>query len=87
MAVGASLVGIIIGLVAAEMQQDAILGYVVAIALLINMVIATVIGASIPLILKFVGLDPALGSSILVAAITDIMGFFIFLGLAAQTLK
>jgi magnesium transporter len=54
--------------------------------MLANFIIATVSGFSVPLILKKLGVDPALASSIFVTACTDTLGFFIFLGLATMFL-
>jgi magnesium transporter len=59
------------------------LGLVMAAALGLNMVIGAVAGASIPLLLKEMGRDPAQASSIFLTTLTDSAGFFIFLGLAA----
>ena len=64
-------------------QSDPLLvAIVVAIAALANLVIATVAGAGIPLILRRLGLDPALASSIFVTLITDVVGFGGFLVVA-----
>ena len=62
------------------------LGLVVGIALLGNLVVAGLVGAFIPLTLKAAGRDPALASSVLVTAVTDSVGFLIFLSLAAYFL-
>ncbi len=62
------------------------LGFVAGGAMLANFIIATVSGFAVPLILKKLGVDPALASSIFVTACTDTLGFFIFLGLATMFL-
>jgi len=62
------------------------LGIVVGIAILANLVVAGLVGALIPLTLKAFGRDPALASSVLVTAVTDSVGFLIFLSLAAYFL-
>ncbi|NLC27484.1 MAG: magnesium transporter [Campylobacteraceae bacterium] len=62
------------------------LGFIIAGAMIINFFCAGFFGAFIPLTLKRVGFDPAVGSSILLTAITDMMGFFSFLGLASWVL-
>jgi magnesium transporter len=49
---------------------------------MLNMVLAAVMGVFIPLALDKLGRDPALGSSVMITAVTDSGGFFIFLGLA-----
>ncbi|RME92625.1 MAG: magnesium transporter [Candidatus Hydrogenedentota bacterium] len=79
---GAMIIGSIAGVIAWQMNQNPHLGTVLFVAMIANMVFATLVGAGIPLVLKLLKLDPALGSSILVAASTDLAGFFIFLGLA-----
>lgn len=83
---GALLIGALIGAATHFLFQDYTLGLVVGLALLLNMVFATIMGAAIPLLLRLFNLDPALGSSILVAGSTDMMGFFIFLWLASEIL-
>jgi len=59
------------------------LAYVIAAAILINLVIAAVSGATIPLILKRLGADPALSGTVVLTTVTDVVGFLSFLGLAA----
>jgi magnesium transporter len=84
---GISLVnGVLLGLVAAVfaylLYANLALSAVIAAAMLINLIIAAVVGLAVPLTLDRLGRDPALGSSVLLTATTDSMGFFIFLGLA-----
>ena len=62
------------------------LGYVIAAAMVINMVVAGLAGTAIPVILDRVGIDPALASGAFVTTVTDVVGFFCFLGLAAAVL-
>ena len=62
------------------------LGYVIAAAMVVNMVIAGLAGTMIPVILDRVGIDPALASGAFVTTVTDVVGFFAFLGLAAMVL-
>jgi magnesium transporter len=61
-------------------------GLVIGLACLANLVIATLSGAAIPLVLRRLGLDPALASSILLTMITDVVGFGGFLLVAAAFL-
>ena len=58
------------------------LGFVVMLAMWGNIVVAGVAGASIPLVLEKLGLDPAVASSVFVTAFTDMFGYFLILGLA-----
>jgi magnesium transporter len=81
---GSLIIGIAVGAVSFFFFDNIILGAVVSSALLLNMVFGTIMGAGIPLFLKLLKLDPAYGSSILLQGSTDIMGFFIFLGLSAE---
>ncbi|MGX0975556.1 magnesium transporter [Roseovarius sp. MBR-51] len=58
------------------------LGYVIAAAMVINLVVAGLAGAAIPVVMDRLGFDPALGSGTFVTTVTDVVGFFAFLGLA-----
>ena len=73
---------IIVGLVAALWFGEQGLGIVIALAMLFNLFVAGFFGASIPLLLQRWKIDPALGASILLTTVTDVVGFFVFLGLA-----
>ena len=58
------------------------LGVVIALAMIINMVSAALAGIFVPLVLDRFGADPAIASSVFVTTVTDVVGFFAFLGLA-----
>ena len=73
---------IIVGLVAALWFGESGLGIVIALAMLFNLFVAGFFGAAIPLLLQRWKIDPALGASILLTTVTDVVGFFVFLGLA-----
>jgi len=77
------VIGVIVGVGVGFWQSNPYLGFVLGLALLGNMIVASIIGTLAPLILEFAGQDPALASSVLVTAITDIIGFLIFLSLAS----
>jgi magnesium transporter len=62
------------------------LGYVIAAAMVVNLVVAGLAGIVVPVALDRVGVDPALASGAFVTTVTDIVGFFAFLGLAAVIL-
>jgi magnesium transporter len=51
-----------------------------------NLIIAGVAGSGIPLVLKRVGIDPAIASSIIITTFTDVFGFLLLLGLASRLL-
>ncbi|QLF70557.1 magnesium transporter [Peteryoungia desertarenae] len=74
--------GILIGLVAGLWFQDVNIGGIIATAMLINMFAAAVAGILIPILLDRLGADPAVSSAVFVTTVTDITGFFAFLGLA-----
>ena len=63
--------------------QQPLLAGVIGTAMIVNLIVAGLFGISIPLILEALGIDPALASSVFLTTITDIVGFFAFLGLAA----
>lgn len=74
---------IIMGVIAALWFGSNMLGIVIAAAMVINLVFAGLFGAGIPILLNRIGSDPALSSTVLLTTITDIVGFFGFLGLAS----
>ena len=83
----ASLIGLLlIAGVIALWQWDFMLGGVLAFAMFMNLVVAGVAGASIPIILKKMNIDPAIASSVFVTTITDVIGFVSFLGVSAYFL-
>ncbi len=81
------LIGAVAGLIAYILGSDVMLGVLIFLAMTANLFIAGLGGATVPLILRRLNLDPALSSSIFVTAFTDIGGFFTFLGLAAVFIK
>jgi magnesium transporter len=74
--------GGVVGLFAFFIYHDWRLGVVMTGAMLLNLLLAAVMGVSIPIVMQKLGRDPAVGSSVMITAITDSGGFFIFLGLA-----
>ena len=77
------LIGLVTGLIALIWQGSPTLGIVIGLAMIINLVVAGLAGAMIPIGLKTLGFDPAQSSMIILTTITDVVGFFAFLGLAA----
>lgn len=75
-------IGVLGGLLAYLWRGNAYLGLVLFLAMTITMTIAGLIGALVPLTLKALRQDPALGSGVIVTTFTDIFGFFSFLGIA-----
>jgi magnesium transporter len=85
-ALNGTLWGLVMGLVTLLLYGSPALAGVMAIAMLLNMLVAASAGVLCPLVLERIGRDPVMGSSILLTAITDSMGFLIFLGLATAFL-
>lgn len=80
------LFAIIIGIIAALWFDTRMLGVVIALSMLINLFFAGLFGASVPLLLKRMDVDPAIGSTVILTTITDVVGFFSFLALATYIL-
>ena len=72
----------VLGLVAYALYHNYQLSLVMTAAMTLNLLLAAVMGVVIPIIMTRLGRDPAAGSSVLITAMTDSGGFFIFLGLA-----
>jgi magnesium transporter len=75
--------GGVIGIVAWLLYRNAALGLVMTAAMTLNLLLAALMGVLIPMTLLKLGRDPAMGASVLITALTDSGGFFIFLGLAS----
>jgi len=76
------MIGVIVGLGVGYWQSHPFLGLVLGLALLGNILVASLVGTLAPIVLQAIGQDPALASSVLVTAMTDSLGFLIFLSLA-----
>ncbi|MCI5060542.1 MAG: magnesium transporter [Alphaproteobacteria bacterium] len=74
---------LIIGVIATLWFTSPMLGIVIGVAMIINLIVAGLCGAGIPIFLDKMGSDPALSSTVLLTTVTDIVGFFGFLGLAS----
>ena len=74
--------GGVLGLIAFALYKNYKLGLVMMSAMTLNLLLAAVMGVMIPFVMTKFGRDPAVGSSVLITAMTDSGGFFIFLGLA-----
>lgn len=77
-----AVVAILVGIVAATWFSNPELGGVIAAALLFNVLCAGFFGAALPMLLDRIGVDPAVASSVFLTTLTDVIGFFAFLGLA-----
>jgi len=77
--VWATIIGLITNLWFGDMQ----LGLIIGAAIIVNLITGALAGAVVPLLLKKIGADPALGGGVVLTTVTDVIGFFTFLGLAA----
>jgi len=77
---------VVMGVVAALWFNIDMLGVVIALSMVINLLMAGLFGAAIPLFLKRVDVDPAIGSTVILTTVTDVVGFFSFLALATYIL-
>ena len=81
------LLGTVVGLVAYAWKGNPTLGGVLAVAMTGNMLVAGLAGAGVPLVLRRLRMDPALSSAVFVTTFTDVLGFLMFLGLAAALIS
>lgn len=81
-----SAFAVIVGIIAGLWFQNFMLGIVIGTAMIINLFAAGFLGASIPIVLEKMGSDPAVSSTVVLTTVTDVVGFFAFLGLAALLL-
>ncbi|MCV5838638.1 magnesium transporter, partial [Escherichia coli] len=74
---------LIIGGLAGLWFQSPVLGGTIALAIIVNIITAALFGVLIPIILDKFKLDPALAGSVILTTVTDVVGFFAFLGTAS----
>jgi len=83
--------GIVLGVVAAVVvwatRGNPVLGLVLCASMIINMFVAATAGTLVPLGLRAANIDPALASSVFITTLTDVFGFFSFLGLATVFMR
>ncbi len=77
---------VVMGIVGVVWFSEPMLGVVIAVAMVINLVVAGLAGTVIPVLLEKLGVDPALASGAFVTTVTDVVGFFAFLALASAIL-
>ena len=73
---------LVVGLAAFLWFGDFTLGYVIALAIIVNLIVAAVVGTLLPGYLKSLQIDPALAGGVVLTTVTDVVGFFCFLGIA-----
>lgn len=81
--INGALLGVVVGLVAYAWKGNATLGLILGFAMMGNMLVAGLAGAGVPLLLRRLGMDPAVSSAVFVTTFTDVIGFLLFLSLAA----
>ena len=80
------LFALVMGIIAWVWFDKAMLGIVIALSMIINLLSAGFFGSMVPLLLKKLNIDPAIGSTVILTTVTDVVGFFSFLGLATLIL-
>lgn len=81
------VLGLIVALLGGLWEGNAFFGLVIGISMFLNMVVAALSGYFVPIILKKINVDPALASGVFVTTMTDVLGFFFFLGLATLLIE
>ena len=84
--INGAIFAVVMGIIGVVWFGTPMLGVVIAAAMVINLVVAGLAGTVIPVILDRIGVDPALASGAFVTTVTDVVGFFAFLGLAGAVL-
>jgi magnesium transporter len=84
--INGTLIGTVVGIIAYLWFHSFLLSLVITLALIINFCAAALAGVLLPLLLKRMNVDPAVAGTVVVTAVTDVMGFFSFLGLATLIL-
>jgi magnesium transporter len=85
-ALNGAIFAVIVGGIAWAWFGQAAIGGVIATAMLVNLICAGFAGAAIPVALSRIGVDPAVASGVFLTTVTDVVGFFAFLGLATWVL-
>ena len=78
--VNGAIWAVVVGVVSALWFQDAALGLVIGLAMLVNLVNAALAGVLVPLTLRRMNIDPALAGGVVLTTFTDVVGFLSFLG-------
>jgi magnesium transporter len=74
---------LVVGIIAALWFNNIQIAWILGLAMVVNLITAAVVGTTIPLLLRRVGIDPALAGSVVLTTFTDVVGFMSFLGVAA----
>lgn len=79
--------GLIVAVIVLVFNRDTKVAFILAMAMIVNLLVAAVFGTIVPLIMKKLGKDPATSATIFITTATDVLGFLAFLGLATLLLK
>jgi magnesium transporter len=79
--------GLVVAVIAYAWKGHVLLAVILGVALVLNMLVAAVVGTLIPVALKTFRIDPAIASSVIITTFTDVFGFFSFLGLATLLMR
>ncbi|HCY04330.1 MAG TPA: magnesium transporter [Gammaproteobacteria bacterium] len=82
-ALNGTLWATLVAIAAALFFDDRLLGWVIATAMIITILVAAIAGSLLPGLLRKLGIDPAIAGGVVLTTITDVVGFFVFLGLAS----
>ena len=82
-ALNGTLWATLVAIAAAVFFADPLLGWVIATAMIVTILVAAIAGSLLPGLLRMLGVDPAIAGGVVVTTITDVVGFFVFLGLAS----
>ena len=82
-ALNGTLWAILVAIAAAIFFDDRLLGWVIATAMIVTILVAAIAGSLLPGLLRKLGIDPAIAGGVVLTTITDVVGFFVFLGLAS----
>ena len=74
----------LVAVAAATVFSDTLLGFVIATAMMVTILVAAIAGSLLPSLLRRMNIDPAIAGGVVLTTITDITGFFVFLGLATR---
>jgi magnesium transporter len=80
--INAVLWGGVVAVAAALWFDDTTIGFIIAAAMIITLITAALAGATLPLILRKLNIDPAIAGGVALTTVTDVVGFMSFLGLA-----
>jgi magnesium transporter len=78
---------VVMAVIAYVWKGQLLLSLIIGTALVVNMLVAAVVGVTIPIALKIFRIDPAIASSVIITTFTDVCGFFSFLGLATLLIR